>query len=406
MALALVPNHEQLKARVASLSDQVCHVGHFEDDANTANFSTDVTGSPVPAPREPAEARSGFLSPADLLHSALKSAKKQNRLRPPTDYATHDASSSVTVSSAAASATAVVEAEAEASPVADVCARGRMLLNEAYDEDDAPQMTNQHHERSEDEADEEEEKSEAATASARSTQARTRVRRSLTPPTPPPAPASASFAEAIIKSEAPSPSSNTAKEAAKAKAKKRAMVAKKRVQSVDVNGEIRNLLERQVVDILNKGDETALLQLHGVGVKRAQYILEYRQDSRFNQIADLKVRRRSYFLRICAHCFHRSHASHRVSSNRLSRARCFSPASLQHHSTSGYQVSKSHGFRAKWSAPSSWPGELDRAHVLAGHVAPLPQTHNSGAACGVANGQACAFIDIVYLARTSVSGGF
>ena len=381
MALALVPNHKQLKARVASLSDQVCHVGHFEDDANTANFSTDVTGSPVPA-----EARSGFLSPADLLHSALKSAKKQNRLRPPTDYATDDASSRVTVSSAAASATAVVKAEAEASPVADVCARGRMLLNEAYDEDDAPQMTNQHHERSgdeADEADEEEEKNEAATASVRSTQARTRVRRSLTPPTPPPAPASALFAEAITKSEASSPSSNTAKEAAKAKAKKRAMVAKKRVQSVDVNGEIRNLLERQVVDILNKGDETALLQLHGVGVKRAQYILEYRQDSRFNQIADLKVRGRSYFLSFCARCCHRSRASHRASSNRLSRVCCFPPTSLQHNSTSGYQVSKSRGFHAKWSAPSSWPGELDRTHALAGHVGHYPRPTKAARRAGL-----------------------
>ena len=202
--------------------------------------------------------------------------------------------------SVAASETATVEAAA--SPIADVCAKGRILLNEAYDddagddvgaydEDDAPQMTSQHHERADEkDAEGEEEKDEAVTTSARGTQARTRVRRSLTPPTPPPAPSSARFAEASVKSKAPSPSSDTAKQAAKAMAKKRAMVAKKRVQSVDVNDEIRNLLERQVVDILNKGDETALLKLHGVGVKRAQYILEYRQEGRFTQIADLKVR--------------------------------------------------------------------------------------------------------------------
>ena len=39
-------------------------------------------------------------------------------------------------------------------------------------------------------------------------------------------------------------------------------------KKVDVNSEIRNLLERQIVDVLNGGNVDALLSLHGVGPKR------------------------------------------------------------------------------------------------------------------------------------------
>jgi len=40
-----------------------------------------------------------------------------------------------------------------------------------------------------------------------------------------------------------------------------------------VNREVKNLLERQVVDILNNGTVTQLMTLHGIGAKRAQYIV-------------------------------------------------------------------------------------------------------------------------------------
>ena len=55
-----------------------------------------------------------------------------------------------------------------------------------------------------------------------------------------------------------------------------------------LNREIRNALERQIVDVLNYGDLDALLSLHGVGPKRAGYIQEYRAEQPFEEISDLQ----------------------------------------------------------------------------------------------------------------------
>ena len=40
-----------------------------------------------------------------------------------------------------------------------------------------------------------------------------------------------------------------------------------------VNREMRSLIERQVVDILNFGEPAQLMDLYGVGPKRAKYIM-------------------------------------------------------------------------------------------------------------------------------------
>lgn len=57
----------------------------------------------------------------------------------------------------------------------------------------------------------------------------------------------------------------------------------------DANREVLSLLESQVVDILNKGDVSELVKLPGIAVKRAQYIIEYREEESegFKNIDDL-----------------------------------------------------------------------------------------------------------------------
>jgi len=68
---------------------------------------------------------------------------------------------------------------------------------------------------------------------------------------------------------------------------------KLRMQAGDakaLNKEVRQLIEEQVVDILNGGNEAELMALYGVGPKRAQYIIEFRKQNKsgFTGISDLK----------------------------------------------------------------------------------------------------------------------
>merc|ERR1719152_440151 len=56
-----------------------------------------------------------------------------------------------------------------------------------------------------------------------------------------------------------------------------------------VNGEVRNVLERQLVDLLNEGSATELQTLAGIGPKRALYIVEQRAESGpFTRIDELE----------------------------------------------------------------------------------------------------------------------
>ena len=40
-----------------------------------------------------------------------------------------------------------------------------------------------------------------------------------------------------------------------------------------INREVKNLIERQVVDVLNCGSKEDLMELHGVGPRRVEYIM-------------------------------------------------------------------------------------------------------------------------------------
>ena len=52
----------------------------------------------------------------------------------------------------------------------------------------------------------------------------------------------------------------------------------------DLNTEIKNLLERKLVDCLNEGSKAALMTLAGIGEKRAGLILNYRKSNPFQEV--------------------------------------------------------------------------------------------------------------------------
>jgi DNA uptake protein ComE-like DNA-binding protein len=54
-----------------------------------------------------------------------------------------------------------------------------------------------------------------------------------------------------------------------------------------LNAEIKNVLEREIVDVLNEGTREQLMALHGIGPKRADLIIEEREEGGYTQIADL-----------------------------------------------------------------------------------------------------------------------
>ena len=55
----------------------------------------------------------------------------------------------------------------------------------------------------------------------------------------------------------------------------------------DLITEIKNLLERQLVDCLNVGSKAKLMTLAGIGEKRSGLILEYRKTNAFEEVRAL-----------------------------------------------------------------------------------------------------------------------